>query len=65
MNSPENFSPARLDPCKYQDMHWCSDCGGPRIVISVFEIESGRFALCLGCGGEKFLPFTRITTEAA
>lgn len=66
MNSPEYFLPtATLDPWKYQDMAWCVNTGGPQILISVYEIESGRLALCLGCGEEKFLPFTRMTAEAA
>jgi hypothetical protein len=54
-----------LPPGKYQDMRWCEDCGGPQLMISVFEIDTGRIALCLGCEQEKFLPFTRATLEAA
>lgn len=54
-----------IDQFLYQDTRWCEDCGGPQLMISVFEIESGRIALCLGCEKEKFLPFSRVTVGAA
>lgn len=54
-----------LEPWKYQDMAWCPDCGGQQIMVAVYEIESGRIALCLGCGQEKFQAFSRATSEAA
>jgi hypothetical protein len=64
--TPAPESPAvTLEPWLYQDMSWCVNCGGLRIVIAVFEIESGRLGVCLGCGDEKFLPFTRTVGEVA
>ena len=53
-----------LEPWRYQDMRWCANCEGMQAVISVFEIEAGRLGLCMGCGEEKFMPFTRVTEAA-
>ncbi|HEY1800046.1 MAG TPA: hypothetical protein VGG46_03845 [Terriglobales bacterium] len=64
LSTPE--SPAiTLDPWLYQDMRWCVNCGGLQLLIAIFEIESGRLGVCMGCGEEKFLPFTRTIGEAA
>ena len=63
--APESPNVVTLEPWLYQDNHWCVHCGGIRIAIAVFEIESGRIALCMGCGEEKFQPFTRVTGEVA
>lgn len=57
--------PIPIEPFLYQDMRWCANCGGPQLVISIYEIESGRIAVCLGCEDEIFLPFSRATSEAA
>ncbi len=57
---------ARLpEPFVYQETRWCANCGGPQLVISIYEIEDGRLALCVGCERGVFLPFTRSTSEAA
>lgn len=54
-----------LDLAIYQDMVWCSNCGGARIFLPVFEFEGGRVGCCLGCGDERIAPFTRTNSEAA
>jgi hypothetical protein len=59
----ESFEP--IDSAIYQDMRWCTNCGGPKVCLSVFEFEGGRVVVCLGCGEEKLAPFTRVTGEAA
>lgn len=52
-----------LDPTVHQDTRWCPDCGGPQTFVEVFEVESGRYGFCFGCGQEKFVPFSRTTGE--
>lgn len=54
---------APLDPAIHRDMRWCINCGGRAEFIEAFETEFGRVGVCMGCGEEKFVPFTR-TTEA-
>lgn len=54
-----------IEPDRYQDMRWCADCAGEKISLTVFECEAGRVVVCLGCGEEKLVPFTRVTAEAA
>jgi hypothetical protein len=58
-------SAALLDPFLYQDMRWCTDCGGERIFVEVFEFEGGRLGVCLGCGAERVIRWTRATEVAA
>jgi hypothetical protein len=55
----------RLDPQLYQEMRSCVNCGGLRRFLVVEEIEVGRFGFCLGCAQKVFVPFTRVTQEAA
>jgi hypothetical protein len=57
--------PIPLDPSLYQSMRECPNCGGPRVFVLVEEIESGRVGFCLGCEQRVFVPFTRVTQEAA
>jgi hypothetical protein len=52
-----------LDTDVYRDMRWCSNCGGQRIFLEVFEFEAGRVGVCLGCGEERIALFTRTTTN--
>jgi hypothetical protein len=40
-------------------MRWCLRCGGEQVFVEVFECEHGRFGVCLGCGEEKLIPFSR------
>lgn len=54
---------ASLDPFLYQQMRWCVNCGGEQVFVEVFETEFGRVGVCLGCGEEKLVRFTR-TMEA-
>lgn len=54
-----------LDSAIYQDPTWCSNCGGVRVFMMVYEFDGGRVGCCLGCGDERVVPFTRTTTEAA
>ena len=60
VSTPE---PLALD--RYQDMHWCINCGGQRIFLPVYECEAGRVGVCLGCGEEKLASFTRANSEVA
>lgn len=48
-----------------KEMHWCSNCGGPAVFIPCIELEDGRVGVCWGCDKEVFVPFTRVTAEAA
>jgi hypothetical protein len=50
---------AALDTDVYRDMRWCSRCAGEQIFVEVFECDAGRVGVCLGCGEEKLIPFTR------
>jgi hypothetical protein len=50
---------APLDPFLYQRMRFCARCAGEEIFIDVFECEFGRLGVCLGCGKEKLIPFSR------
>lgn len=52
-----------LDAFLYQDMHWCSDCGGRRMFVPVYETDFGRLFLCSGCEQPKFVEFSHTTTE--
>lgn len=53
--------PAPLDPFLYQKAEWCVRCAGEQTFVPVFETEGGRFGYCLGCGENRFVPFTRTT----
>ena len=49
-----------LDPDVYRDERWCANCGGARMSIDVYEFDSGRLRVCLGCGEERVVRFTRM-----
>ena len=44
----------------YRDMRWCPDCGGKQVFVEVFEFEGGRVGVCLGCGEERVVRFSRM-----
>jgi len=48
-----------------QENQDCRRCGGPQIVVFAWEVEGGLMGCCLGCGEERFLPFTRTIGEVA
>jgi hypothetical protein len=50
---------APLDPDVCRDMRWCIRRGGQEVFVEVFECEHGRVGVCLGCGEEKLIPFSR------
>lgn len=54
-----------LDPSLHQQMTWCANCGGQQIFLAVYEFDGGRVGCCLGCGEERVVPFSRVTTEVA
>lgn len=54
-----------LDPLLYQDMRWCPNCGGEQVFVEVYEFDGGRLGICLGCGEERVVLWTRATGEAA
>ena len=54
--------PISLDPFLYQEMRSCLNCGGEKIFVLVFECDAGRVGYCAGCGEEKIIPFSRVTS---
>jgi hypothetical protein len=56
---------AVLDPWVYRDMRWCATCEDFREYVELFEWAEGRLGVCLGCGEERVIPLTRVTTEVA
>lgn len=54
-----------LDPLIYRDMRWCVNCAGEQVFVEVFECEAGRVGVCMGCGDERVVRFSRTTEEAA
>ena len=58
-------SVAVLDSSIYRDMRWCVGCAGEQVFLEVYEFSGGRVGVCLGCGEEKLIPFTRTNSEAA
>ena len=49
-----------LDSEIYRDMRWCPNCAGEKVFVEVYEFESGRVGVCLGCGEERVVRFTRM-----
>lgn len=60
---PAASLPVPLDPAIHRDMRWCANCGGEQVFLAVYEFEAGRMGVCLGCGEEKIVGFTRTTAE--
>jgi len=59
----EAIAPAVLDVLDqdvYRDMRWCPNCAGEKVFVEVYEFESGRMGVCLGCGEERVVRFTRM-----
>ena len=59
----EGIAPAVLDVLDqdvYRDMRWCPNCAGEKVFVEVYEFESGRVGVCLGCGEERVVRFTRM-----
>jgi hypothetical protein len=56
---------AALDLDLHRDMRWCANCGGEQVFLEVYEFEEGRVGVCLGCGEERIVRFTRTNSEAA
>jgi hypothetical protein len=50
---------ALLDSDVYRDPRWCANCGGKQTFVEVFETDFGRVGVCLGCGEEKVIQFSR------
>jgi hypothetical protein len=59
--SASNFAP--LDPFIYRDQRWCGRCGGPQLFVEVFECVCGRVGVCMGCGDERIVPWSRTTEQ--
>jgi hypothetical protein len=51
--------PGKLDQDVYRDMRWCANCGGQQIFVEMYEFEAGRVGVCLGCGDERVVRFSR------
>ena len=59
----EGIAPAVLDVLDqdvYRDMRWCPNCAGEKVFVEVYEFESGRVGVCLGCGEERVVRFSRM-----
>ena len=65
MNTEQSPEVSLVDSTIYQDMLWCSNCGGTRIFLIDYEFDGGRVGCCLGCGDRRVAWFTRVTAEAA
>lgn len=46
-------------------MRLCLICEREERFTAVLECAGGLIGSCLGCGDERFLPFSRATTEVA
>lgn len=55
---------AVLDSDICRDMRWCVNCAGEQIFVEVYEFEGGRLGVCLGCGDERVMLFSRVNGEA-
>ena len=56
---------AVLDSDVYRDMRWCVNCAGEQIFVEVYEFEGGRLGVCLGCGDERVVLFSRVNGAVA
>lgn len=54
---------APLDPEIYREMRFCPICECEEEFVEVFTFCCGRVGVCLGCGDEKVLPFSRTNGE--
>ena len=66
--SPEGSATAGIAPLDsniYRDMRWCARCAGEQLFIEVFACDAGRLGVCMGCGEEKFVGWSRTNSEAA
>lgn len=54
-----------LDPEIYRDERWCANCAGPRVFLEIYETDFGRLVCCQGCGDERVVAFSRVTSEVA
>ena len=52
---------APLDSQIYREMRWCGVCEAEEEFRTVFEFCCGRVGVCLGCGDERVVPFSRAT----
>jgi hypothetical protein len=59
------ISPEPTFADRYQDMRWCINCAGEQLFVVVSEFEGGRIGFCFGCGDERVVPFSRVTSSEA
>ena len=57
-------------PCLVLDVPYelpafCYHCQDEQRFLVRYEVDDGRLAVCVNCGREKRIPFTRTTSEAA
>jgi len=50
-----------LDSSIYRDMLWCVNCAGKREFVEAYEFELGRVGVCMGCGEERVVLFSRVS----
>lgn len=69
MNFDSDHSPnpevTALDPEIYRDMRWCARCAGPELFVEVYEFEGGRLGVCMGCGEERVVGWSRTNSGEA
>lgn len=57
------ISVAVLDSEVCRDMRSCFNCAGEQVFVEVYEFDGGRVGVCLGCGEERVVGFTRVSGE--
>ena len=46
-------------------MEYCHTCEDVERQVAGWECHAGLLVFCSGCAGERVVPFSRVTTEAA
>lgn len=54
-------SVAPLDSQIYRETLYCPVCECEEEFRTMIEFVSGRIGVCLGCGDERVVPFSRVT----
>jgi len=58
--------PDRHSVCaNWEEPHWCENCGRRRNFLVLYVVEQRGVGVCEGCEERVFVPFTKVTAEAA
>jgi hypothetical protein len=60
-NGRSDLGLAPLDSQIYREHRFCSICDAEEEFRTVLEFVGGRIGVCMGCGDEKVIPFSRVT----